>query len=141
VRKPESPPIISIPDAIENAASNVAVETGAKAIVCITNSGKAAQAISKFRPRVPVFAITDRKEVLQRLALIWGVKGVLAPKVSDEMDALSMAEKSVVTWWNTYLVPALRPLQKGDLLVMTLGIPTMARAKTNAVVAHFIKGV
>lgn len=140
IRKPDSPPIISIPDAIENAASHVAVETGAKAIVCITNSGKAAQAISKFRPRVPVFALTDRREVLQRLALIWGVKGVLIPKVVPEVDAISLAEHAVVGWWNTYLVPALRPLQKGDLLIMTIGIPTMIRAKTNTVIAHIIKG-
>ncbi len=140
VRKPAEPPIISIPDAIEHAASQVAMETGAKAIVCVTNSGKAAQAISKFRPRVPVFAITDRKEVLQRLALIWGVKGVLIPKVVPEIDALTMAERAVVGWWNKYLVPALKPLQKGDLLVMTIGIPTMVRAKTNTVTAHIIKG-
>lgn len=140
VRKPESPPVISIPDAIEHAAAQVAVETGAKAIVCITNSGKAAQAISKFRPKAPVFAITDRKEVLQRLALIWGVKGVLIPKVLPEVDAIGMAEKAVVNWWNKYLVPVLRPLQKGDLLIMTIGIPTMVRAKTNTVIAHIIKG-
>jgi pyruvate kinase len=141
VKKPDSPPIISIPDAIENAASHVAVETGAKAIVCVTNSGKAAAAISKFRPRVPVFALTDSREVLQRLSLIWGVKGVLIPKVGPEVDAISMAEKAVVGWWNTYLVPALRPLQKGDLLVMTIGIPTAIRAKTNSLIAHIIKGV
>jgi pyruvate kinase len=140
VRKPAEPPVISIPDAIEHAASQVALETGAKAIVCVTNSGKAAQAISKFRPKVPVFAITDRREVLQRLALIWGVKGVLIPKVVPEVDALTMAERAVVGWWNKYLVPALKPLQKGDLLVMTIGIPTMVRAKTNTVTAHVIKG-
>jgi len=140
VRKPAEPPIISIPDAIEHAASQIALETGAKAIVCVTNSGKAAQAISKFRPKVPVFAITDRKEVLQRLALIWGVKGVLIPKVVPEIDALTMAEQAVVGWWNKYLVPALKPLQKGDLLIMTIGIPTMVRAKTNTVTAHVIKG-
>jgi pyruvate kinase len=139
LRKPDSPPIISIPDAIEHAASQIALEAGAKAIVCITNSGKAAQALSKFRPKVPVFAITDRREVLQRLALIWGVKGVLLPKLEAEEDTLHMAERAVVNWWNTYLTPVLRPLQKGDLLVMTVGIPTMVRSKTNTVIAHIVK--
>ncbi len=141
VRKPAAPPVISIPDAIEHAATQIAMETSARAIVCVTNSGKAAQALSKFRPKVPVFAITDRREVLQRLALIWGVKGVLIPKMAPEMDALLMAERAVVNWWNKYLVPALKPLQKGDLLIMTIGIPTMVRAKTNTVTAHVIKGV
>jgi pyruvate kinase len=141
VRKPAEPPVISIPDAIEHAAAQVALETGAKAIICVTNSGKSAQAISKFRPKVPVFAITDRREVLQRLALIWGVKGVLIPKVVPEVDALTMAERAVVGWWNKYLVPALKPLQKGDLLIMTIGIPTMIRAKTNTVTVHVIKNL
>lgn len=140
VRKPPEPPVISIPDAIEHAAVGIALETGAKAIVCVTNSGKAAQAISKFRPKVPVFAITDRAEVLQRLALVWGVKGVLMPKTGDG-DPLVMAERTVVGWWNKYLVPALKPLQKGDLLIMTIGIPTMVRAKTNTVTAHVIKSL
>ena len=134
------PPVISIPDAIEHAAAQVALEAGAKAIVCVTNSGNAAQAISKFRPKVPVFAITDRREVLQRLALIWGVKGVLIPKIMPEVDMIAMAEKAVFHWWNTYLVPALRPLAKGDLMVMTVGIPTLVRSKTNTIIAHIVKG-
>jgi pyruvate kinase len=139
IPKVESPPIISIPDAIEHAAAEIAMNSGAKAIVCITNSGKAALALSKFRPAVPVFAITDRKEVLQRLALIWGVKGVLIPDVVHEQDTIHMAEEAVVSWWNRFLVPALRPLQKGDVLVMTIGIPTMVRSKTNTIIAHVVR--
>jgi pyruvate kinase len=140
VRKPESPPVISIPDAIESAAAQVALDGGAKAIVCVTNTGKAALALSKFRPRVPVFAITDRREVLQRLALIWGVKGIHIPQFFTDQDTIKTAEESVVNWWNKYLVPTLRPLQKGDLLVMTIGFPTLARAKTNTLIAHIVKG-
>lgn len=141
VRKPESPPVISIPDAIENAASQVAIDAGAKAIVCVTNTGKAALALSKFRPKVPVFAITDRREVLQRLALIWGVKGILIPQFFSEQDTIKLAEECVVKWWNKYLAPnTARALQKGDLLVFTIGFPTSVRAKTNTLIAHIIKG-
>jgi pyruvate kinase len=140
VRKPAEPPVISIPDSIEHAASRVAVETGARAIVCVTNSGRAAQTISKFRPKVPVFAITDRPEVLQRLALVWGIKGVLITESLPDTDALTMAEQAVVGWWNKYLVPAVKPLQKGDLLAMTIGIPLAARSKTNTLTVHVIRG-
>lgn len=139
VRTPAEPPIISIPDAIEHAASQIAAEINAKAIVCVTNSGKAAQAISKFRPSAPVFAITDRREVLQRLALIWGVKGVWIQHIVPESDSYKMAEDAVVSWWNKYLTP-ITPLKKGDLLVITLGIPTLSRSKTNSVIVHVIKG-
>lgn len=140
VKKPESPPVISIPDAIESAASQIAVDAGAQAIVTITVSGKAAQAISKFRPRVPVFALTDRREVLQKLALVWGVKGVLVDKITVESDEIfGIAEQAVCRWWNKYLNSVMKPLKKGDLLVMTLGIPTIARSKTNTVIAHVVK--
>ncbi|NUM87874.1 MAG: pyruvate kinase [Bdellovibrionales bacterium] len=139
VRKPEQPPIISVADAIEHSAAEVAMHSGARAVVCITNSGQAAIALSKFRPKVPVFAITHRPEVLQRLALIWGVKGVLVPDLDPEQDILAMTEKSVASWWNTYLVPAIRPLRKGDILVITYGFPSMARAKTNSIVVHVVK--
>ena len=141
VRIPAEPPIIGIPDAIEHGASLIAKEINAKAIVCITNSGAAAQAISKFRPSVPVFAITDRREVLQALALIWGVKGVWVNDITNEHenDVYKMAEKTVVTWWNKYLSHTITPLRKGDLLVITLGIPTLSRSKTNSVIVHVIK--
>jgi pyruvate kinase len=143
VRKPESPPVISIPDAIEHAASQVAMDSGAKAIVCLTNTGKAAQALSKFRPRVPVFAITDRREVLQRLALIWGVKGVLMPNKFqniNEEETVRMIERSVCGWWNKYLLPTEKALSKGDIMVVTIGLPTLQRTKTNAILVHVIKG-
>lgn len=139
VRKPEHPPIISIPDAIELAATEIAMHTSAKAIVCITNTGKAAQALSKFRPKVPIFAITDRKEVLQRLALNWGVKGILLPEISEDANVIDLAEDAVVRWWNTYLVPVLRPMRKGDLIILTLGISSITRGKTNTVLAHIVK--
>ena len=78
--------------------------------------------------------------MLQRLALIWGVKGVLVGEVRPERDPLFLAEGAVVSWWNKYLVPTLKPLQKGDLLIMTFGIPTQGRAKTNTLTAHVIRG-
>lgn len=139
--KPETPPVISIPDAIEHAAAQIAQESGARAICCITNSGKGAQALSKFRPPVPIFALTDNPATLQRLALIWGVKGILVPKTMPSEDYFDFVEKMVVKWWNTYLTHVFRPMQKGDYLVVTAGLPTQARSKTNTVTVRVLKGV
>ena len=136
--KTETPPVISIPDAIEHAAALIAQESSARAICCITNSGKGAQALSKFRPIAPIFALTDNKATLQRLALIWGVKGILVPKTLDSEDYFDFVEKTVMKWWNTYLTHVFRPLEKGDYLVMTAGLPTQARSKTNTVTVRVI---
>ena len=136
--KTEPPPVISIPDAIEHAAAMIAQESGARAICCITNSGKGAQALSKFRPVAPIFALTDNKATLQRLALIWGVKGILVTKIMTSEDYFDFVEKTVVKWWNGYLTHVFRPLQKGDYLVITAGLPTQARTKTNTVTVRVI---
>lgn len=138
VQQPEMPPVVSIADAIEYSASEIAENSGAKAICCLTNTGKGAQALSKFRPDVPIFALTDRKVTLQKLGLIWGVKGILIPSIVPTEDIFTTVEDAVVKWWNTYLSHVYRPLENGDILVVTVGIPTMARSKTNTVKVHTI---
>lgn len=136
--KTETPPVISVPDAVEHAAALVAQESGARAICCITNSGKGAQALSKFRPVAPIFALTDNTHTLQKLALVWGVKGILVPKIMESEDYFDFVEKTVVKWWNTYLTHVFRPMQKGDYLVITAGLPTQKRTKTNTVTVRVI---
>ena len=133
IQESDTPPVISIADAVEHAASLIALESGARAICCITNSGKGAHALSKYRPKVPIFALTDQKEALQRLALIWGVKGILVPEIKSSVNVFTFVESKVVEWWNATLTHVFRPLEKGDLLVITVGLPTDSRTKTNAV--------
>lgn len=138
VRKLETPPVISVADAIESAAAQIARDTEARAICCITNSGKGALALAKYRPPVPVFALTDRKEVLQRLSLIWGVKGILIPTIAEVEDPYLFVEEQVALWWNKFLVPSHYPLRRGEYLVITVGLPTLNRTKTNTVKVNSI---
>lgn len=138
VRQLETPPVISVADAIEAAAAQIARHTEARAICCITNSGKGALALAKYRPPVPVFALTDRKEVLQRLSLIWGVKGILIPEITQMDNPYLFVEEKVATWWNQFLVPSHRPLVRGEYLVITVGLPTLNRTKTNTVKVNAI---
>ncbi len=133
-----TPPISNVPDAIEYAAAQIAKNSGARAICCITNSGKGAQTLSTFRSTAPIFALTNKKQILQRLALTWGVKGILIPKVSAVDHTFLFVSKTVVDWWNTYLTGAFRPMEKGDLLVITIGLPISKNTKTNTVKVHTI---
>ncbi|MBN2154588.1 MAG: pyruvate kinase [Candidatus Lokiarchaeota archaeon] len=45
-------------------------------IICFTRGGKSARMISKYRPPLPIIAITDSKSIARQLNLIWGINPV-----------------------------------------------------------------
>ena len=59
---------------------------GAKAIVVFTASGSSARLVSRYRPPVPIFAFTGSVTVARQLAVIFGVRPIVAedPKNVDE---------------------------------------------------------
>lgn len=61
-------------EAVADGACRAAQEIGAKAIVVFTRSGFTAQLLSKFRPGVPVFALTPQDAVINRMPLLWGIE-------------------------------------------------------------------
>jgi pyruvate kinase len=63
--------------ALCEAAVTLAEHGEASAIVAITRGGKTARVLSALRPKVPVFAATDRLNIARRLALVWGVVPLL----------------------------------------------------------------
>jgi pyruvate kinase len=99
-------------DAISQAAITLAKHLKAKAIVALTESGGTARAISKHRPRQPILGITMWPEVARRLALNWGVTGVLCEHV-DSGDAMLARGLERAKHFG-YLAP-------GDTVVVTAG--------------------
>ena len=71
-----------ISGAISHASCVLALEAGAKAIVCCTRSGHTARMAARHRISVPVIAVSPEEATVRRLALVWGVKPVLC----DEFD-------------------------------------------------------
>ncbi len=51
-------------------------------IICFTRGGKSARLISKYRPALPIIAVTDNKTVAKQLNLVWGVNPVYLDKLS-----------------------------------------------------------
>jgi pyruvate kinase len=96
---------------------------GAKAIVAYTQSGSTAKRVSKYRPRVPVIAITSDQVVCGRLLLHWGVYPVHVEKTPSSVDRMF---SSAVEEANKLLLN--RP---DDLLVITGGIPLGTAGATN----------
>jgi pyruvate kinase len=116
-------------ESIEFSASRIAHHVGAVAISCLTHSGKAARVLAKYRPDTPIVAIVDNPSVLRQLAFVWGVQGIVIPKIVGTDDLFTMVE--TVLGQNGWAEPE-------DLVVVTAGIPTLRRGTTNMVKVHRI---
>ena len=107
-----------ISDATARAACQIAFQVQAKAIVAFTSSGTTARRVSKYRPGQPILAVTPHETVARRLALIWGVTASqkAAPPTLTEVfeSAVAIAQQRGVA-------------AKGDLLVITAGIPPLTK--------------
>ncbi|MBL7714671.1 MAG: pyruvate kinase [Bdellovibrionales bacterium] len=116
-------------ESIEFSASRIAHHVGAVAIACITHSGLAARSLAKFRPETPIIAIMDHEPMVRRLSFIWGVHGVLIPKILATDDLFGMVET---------VLREQGIAQTDDIVVVTAGIPSLRRGTTNMVKVHKI---
>ena len=103
-------------------ACYTAYSLNAKAIVALTQSGSTAGRVSKYRPRVPVLAITPDSTVAGRLLLYWGV-------YPFQTEAQLSVEELFAT--GARLVKELGLAKSGDLIVITGGIPVGVVGSTN----------
>ncbi|HTR80662.1 MAG TPA: pyruvate kinase, partial [Bacteroidota bacterium] len=110
--------------ALGRSACVLAKQIGAAAIVPITHSGETAKTIAKYRPQGKIIAVTDRERIRRRLNLIWGVRSILVPKIADTDTTLESIRQELLK--SGYV-------KKGDYVVMTAGIPLLARGTTNTV--------
>ena len=111
------------------AACEAAEALGAKAIVCLTLTGSIARTISHWRPKSPVIAISPRRDVVQRLALVWGVYGIPNP---------SFYNTDILVQELPELLKKLNVVESGDDVVITAGIPINQMRSSNMVKIHRI---
>ena len=107
---------------ISYSACHTAYSLGAKAIVAFTRSGSTARRVSKYRPRVPILAITPDGNVCRRLLLDWGVHPVQIPE-QKSIDGLFAS--------GVRLAKEMKVVSPGDLIVITGGIPIGVAGSTN----------
>jgi pyruvate kinase len=109
-------------DAIAYDACHTAHQVDARAILAFTESGSTALRVSKYRPRVPIVAITSSDAVQRRLALAWGVYPYLIPKISHLDDLFTRGG---------VVAKDLGLAEEGDLVVITGGVPIGIAGTTN----------
>jgi pyruvate kinase len=77
--------------AITGAAWRAATDENAAAIVACTRSGMTARAISRFRPPMPIVAITPSESTARQLRSSWGVQEIYLSPATDIDDLCEFA--------------------------------------------------
>jgi pyruvate kinase len=101
-------------DAISYAACQIAEQLGAVAIIAYTSSGSTAQRVAKYRPNVPILAITPKDSIMRKLVLYWGVY---------PYKVIEYATVEEVFQQGAQLAIQLGLANKGDVAVVTAGVP------------------
>lgn len=73
---------------VTKAAANAAKTIPSSVIMTPTESGYTARKVSRFKPKVPIYAITRDKTIFRQLQLSWGVFPVIMSKVYKSNDEM-----------------------------------------------------
>ncbi|WP_042354814.1 pyruvate kinase [Bacillus rubiinfantis] len=119
----------NITDAIGQSVAHTALNLDVKSIITPTESGHTARMISKYRPKAAIIAVTANDKVCRRLSLVWGVYPQLGKcaTTTDEMLEIAVEESL-----NSGIV------QRGDLVVITAGVPVGEAGTTNLMKIHVV---
>ncbi len=120
-----------ISSSVAIAAVKIAYSARGKAILVFTNSGSTARAIARFRPKVPIIALTSNAKTYHQLGSNWGVIPILH-NVKDVKEGFKVAscyalKKGLVEY--------------GDLVVVSAGTPFGISGTTNTLVVESIGNV
>lgn len=118
-------PIIS--DTISQAACSAAYELDASAILAFTQTGMTATLVAKYRPDVPIIAVTPFERVQRHIAIYRGVYSFLCKIAGSTENQIESVDKAVLTSGI---------LGKGDLVIITMGSPISTPGTTNLLKAH-----
>lgn len=122
-------PTLSMTDTIALTTAEAAKNLKAQAIITATQSGFTARKVSKYKPQVPILAVTTDRKVMNQLTLSWGVFPV---HMGSEPDLNSMIEESVNACLNKGLIDT------GDLVIITAGLLTGVSGGTNIMKIHLV---
>jgi pyruvate kinase len=115
---------LTSPELFSQTISSIVKKSNVKAIVCLTLSGNMAREIAKHRPSCPIIAVSPRPDVVRRMSLVKGVIGVKNNLFLDTDSALSHTAQIAIE--NNMA-------QKGDLILITAGIPLVGMKPTNMI--------
>lgn len=96
------------------AAVEMADRVNAKCIIVPTHSGRSARLVSKFRPEVPLYAMSPSEEAVRRTCFYWGV---YAFRTTEQGSLTGTLYNALTTAKQNKVV------ESGDIVVLTAGDP------------------
>jgi len=119
---------LSVAETVCESIAHCAEDLPMGAIAVFTETGNTARMISKYRPKVPIYAFTHIEPVVHRLNLYWGVHPVRCRQARSAEQMVTMAEQDLVR----------RGLLKpGDVLGVVAGT-RQASGSTNLMRLHVV---
>jgi pyruvate kinase len=110
--------------AITGSAWRAAMEERAAAIVACTRSGATARAMSRFRPPMPILAVTPSQATALQLRSSWGVDDVVVSPATDMTELVSVALERLT---------ATGVVHPGDVVVVMAGSSGVGPSLTDTV--------
>ncbi len=111
------------------AAVAAAEQLGIETIVAYTERGHTARLISEFRPRAQVIGLTPNAEMVNRMALYWGVRGMQVGRLQST-DAMVKQVRRLCREQGLCKV--------GEPVVIVAGVPLNEPGRTNMMSVHRI---
>jgi pyruvate kinase len=115
-------PLPEIDDTIAYLAATATRHLKVQAIITFTMSGSTALRVSKFRPEVPIFAVTPLESTRLRLAL---ARGTISADTGRARSIDQMLKAAIAAAKECGIV------KRGDTVVVTAGVPFHTRGNTN----------
>jgi pyruvate kinase len=119
---------LSVAETICESIAHSAEDLPMGAIAVFTETGNTARMISKYRPKVPIYAFAHAEPIVRRMNLYWGVHPVHCRQAHSAEQMVTMAEQDLVR----------RGLLKpGDVLGVVAGTRQLS-GSTNLMRLHVI---
>jgi len=115
---------INVPEVLSKSIKDISDLLNVKLIIVATESGKTATLVSKYKPQVPILAITPKEETMRFLNLKWGVFAYKVRSYSTVDEILDEAPK---------VASALNLLTAGDRYIIVCGTHTGVSGTTNLI--------
>ena len=116
--------------ALAQAAADLAMHLGAAAIITPTVSGYTARQVSRYRPCLPIIAVTPNATVRRQINLLWGVCPLLSPRQATTDGIMRDAVRNAF---------AHGMVQIGDLVVITSGTADSSPGTTDLLKLYVIE--
>lgn len=116
-----------ITDVISQSAVRATHNLEASLIVALTRQGRTPRMISRYRPAEMVLALTDNKEILNKLVLSYGCYPFLVKTFKTTDEIMEMVRETTL---KNNLV------KKGDKVVIVAGVPFGSTSETNLILVE-----